>query len=104
MEYLAKRPTVEANVKAILTEVPQTRGDDLLLIYYYWRKHDKIRIGFEKFKDLFSATCPESIRRSRQKIQADINNQHLRPTERVRKKRRANEREHIDYYRPLTQF
>jgi hypothetical protein len=93
---LARGVTVKARVKEILIEIPQTKGDDLLLIYHYWRRHDFIRISFSKFKDLIYATSPESIRRRRQELQHD--NAELRATERVVHKRERNEEAHRHYY------
>jgi len=95
-KMLSKRPTIEQNVKQILKDFPPTKGDDLLLIFRYWKRHDKIRISFAKFKDLLGATCPETIRRSRQKIQAQ--HPEFKPRERTRLKRKKNQEAHANYY------
>ena len=96
LEMMKNHPTVKARVKQLLIEVPQTRGDDLLLIYHYWRRHDFIRISFARFKDLIFATSPETIRRRRQELTHD--DPTLRPTERVTHKRERNELAHKHYY------
>lgn len=64
--------------------------------HYKIRKHDKISITFNKFQDLFFATNTETIRRTRQKIQAK--NKDLRPTKRVIRKRARNQDGHKAYY------
>lgn len=92
----ARGQTVKARVKEILIEVPQSKGDDLILIYNYWRQYDAIRIGFKQFKDLLYATSPETIRRRRQELQHD--DPTLRPSVRVKHKRERNEEAHRHYY------
>lgn len=103
-QMLKKRPTIEANVREIMLSIPQTKGDDLLLIYYYWRKHDRIRISFRQFRDLLFSTSPESIRRSRQKLQnakdgaGNPKYPELQPKEKTARKRHRSERAHSNYY------
>lgn len=95
-EMLKNRYTVEARVKELLEEYPQCRGDDLLLVYRYYQRHERIRIAFGKFRDIFFATCPNTISRSRRKIQRMM--PELKPTKRVRRKRQRNEEAHRHYY------
>lgn len=108
-DMLANRPKIEERVKAILSEYPQAKGDDMILIWRYCQRYSRVRISFAKFQDLLMSVCFESIRRSRQKVQAQEKKQieagllrqedsKYLPTERVRGKRRKLEIAHIEYY------
>lgn len=61
---------VKENVLTLLEEIPDTRNSDRLLMIKYWERFDEI--SFDNFSEEFiqKATQPESIRRSRQSIQA----------------------------------
>ena len=66
------KKNVRKNVEAILRVFPEARDNDRFLLLTYWKYID--RIDFDSFEDSFlngHATNPESIRRSRQLIQAD---------------------------------
>jgi hypothetical protein len=82
---MARGERVKDRVFEILEAHPQARGDDLLLLYYYWRRWGKIRITFAKFEDLFQASAPETVRRRRQEIMQE--HPELKPSERVKRKR-----------------
>lgn len=51
-------------VRAILEEYPETRNSDNLLCLTYWKFVD----GVKDLDGIQFATCPEVIRRARQKI------------------------------------
>lgn len=61
---------VKDRVKHILTMFPQTKGDDLQLMWRYYQLYTPIRIKFSTFKELLMCPSPETIRRRRQEIQA----------------------------------
>lgn len=63
---------VRKNVEAILRVFPEARDNDRFLLLTYWKYID--RIDFDRFEESFlngSATNPETIRRSRQMVQAN---------------------------------
>jgi len=101
-EMIANKPTIEARVKLILEQVPQTKGDDVLLIYHYLRRHSQVKLSFHQFKDLFFCVAFESITRARRRIQKL--NPNLKPTKRVIHKRDNLEAANRAYYRPLGEF
>lgn len=69
------------NVRELLLEYPETRGDDMLLLIYYWTKIEKHVV----IRDLKYATSAETIRRVRQKLQAD--NENLKPDDETQRRR-----------------
>ncbi|MCF8430263.1 MAG: hypothetical protein K9G64_09040 [Bacteroidia bacterium] len=70
-EYLRIKPTVFK----ILKDNPETRDDDMLLIISVWELQDlKETDSYLQFKELFlngKLAIPETIRRSRAKIQEE---------------------------------
>jgi hypothetical protein len=74
MTMLEKVKSIKDTVKSILTERPATRDNDRLLMLHVWGK-ERICLGeisFRNFARDFARGAysdPESIRRSRQKIQ-----------------------------------
>jgi hypothetical protein len=62
----------EMVIRYILAHYPEARNNDKLLMLLYWELADKINIPKE-FRQafLYKATPPETIRRARQKIQAE---------------------------------
>jgi hypothetical protein len=81
---------VKERVRYILEEHPSARGNDMILLWRYYREFesDKIKLSFRKFKDLMRATSMETIRRTRQKIQEGGE---LLPTDKTVLKRRRRE-------------
>jgi len=62
----------EMAVRHILAHNPDARSNDKLLMLLYWEIVDKIPIPKEfRLAFLHKATPPETIRRARQKIQAE---------------------------------
>jgi hypothetical protein len=86
----------ETAIRYILAHYPEARNNDKLLMLLYWELVDKIKIPKE-FQQAFlhRATHPETIRRTRQKIQSQ--HEYL-PSEDVLKKRRRLQ----DMYREVT--
>ncbi|MEM2566932.1 MAG: hypothetical protein QXH20_00450 [Candidatus Bathyarchaeia archaeon] len=77
---------VETCVRYILAHYPNTRNNDKLLMLYYWQTIDQIPIPKTFWHDfLTKATHPETIRRTRQKIQAQGN---YLPTPETQQKRK----------------
>jgi hypothetical protein len=62
----------EMAIRYILAHYPEARNNDKLLMLLYWELADKINIPKE-FRQafLYKATPPETIKRARQKIQAE---------------------------------
>ena len=56
-------------VKEILTETPETRDNDKLLMWTVWRWNGQVGSEIMRIGQFMAATSPESIRRCRQKIQ-----------------------------------
>lgn len=81
---------VKERVRYILEKYPPTRGNDMILLWRYYREYesDKLNLSFRKFKDMLRATSMETIRRSRQKIQEGGE---FLPTEKTVRKRRRRE-------------
>lgn len=69
-EMVERTEKVKDRVKHIITEYPQTKGDDLQLVWRYYQVYTNVRIKFSVFKDLLMCPSPETIRRRRQEIQA----------------------------------
>jgi len=64
----------EMAVRYILAHYPDARNNDKLLMLLYWEIVDKIPIPKEfRLAFLHKATPPETIRRTRQKIQSEGN-------------------------------
>jgi len=78
---------VKERVRYILEKHPSTRGNDMILLWRYYREFesDRIKLSFRKFQDLMRATSMETIRRTRQKIQEG---EELLPTDKTVLKRR----------------
>ena len=75
---MARVNTIHSKVKRILENNPETRADDWLLILEVWKEYISTEMPVETLlKNHIKLDVPsfESIRRSRQKIQAD--NPHL---------------------------
>jgi hypothetical protein len=109
-EMMRRSEKIKYRVLAILEDIPQTTGDDMLLYIhvlrrYYWRiVRISMKNGFSmtcsNFKDFFMLPSFRSVSRRRQEWQeiekhkiarGEITNSPLLPTERVIKKReRAN--------------
>jgi len=69
---------IKENVRKILIEYPETRGNDNLLIFRYFERHaDEVIKNFAKYilyhypDNVKKLTSFESIRRVRQKIQEE---------------------------------
>ena len=60
---------VKDRVAWILKRYPQTKGDDLLLTWQYYKHYTNIRIKFVDFKELLMSPAPETLRRRRQELQ-----------------------------------
>lgn len=106
VEMLNRANACKPLVKKLMIAVPQTNGDDLLMLYHFWKRHSFIRISFQRFKDLFTTISPESVRR-RQEINEEERfkqamgyeyDKRLLPTDRVLRKRRRDEEAHRHYY------
>ncbi|MCS7124576.1 MAG: hypothetical protein NZ932_04075 [Candidatus Bathyarchaeota archaeon] len=89
---------VEICVRHILALNPQTRRNDKLLMLYFWRDVDGIDIPPEFWRAFLSkATHPETIRRTRQKIQSQGD---YLPDEETLKRRQKN----IEKFRQYSQM
>ena len=116
-EMAARTEKIKYRVLAVLEDVPQTRGDDMLLYIhvlrrFYWRiVRINMRGGFsmttQNFKDFFMLPSFETCRRRRQEWQeiekkrierGEITSSELLPTERVLHKRERNESAHNHIY------
>ena len=63
---------IRENVTDLLEHYPEARNSDTYLLILYWRLCDRLGgIGFVPWEEVDRATSFESIRRVRQKIQAD---------------------------------
>jgi hypothetical protein len=60
---------VKDRVAYILTQYPQTRGDDLQLVWRYYQLYTNVRIKFSDFKALLMCPAPETISRRRRELQ-----------------------------------
>lgn len=81
---------VKQKVKFLLEKYPETKGDDRLLIYRFYKVfEDNVLIKPRYFEALMRATSYETITRARRKIQE---NGELLPTDRTISKRRLRER------------
>lgn len=71
MEF--KKKSVRENVFNILKEYPESRGDDKILLTYYWFLIDGVKFdGIQEFAATFKDATPEgSITRARRFIQYD---------------------------------
>lgn len=89
--------TIHNTVLRILEQKPETRADDWLLILEVWKEYVITDISVEclfKHHIEFGVPSFESIRRTRQKIQAD--NPHL-VDDKAKAIRKAEEREYRKY-------
>lgn len=94
---MARINTIHNTVKRILEQKPETRADDWLLILEVWKEYTVTDISVEcLFLHHVELGVPnfESIRRCRQKIQAD--NPHLVDAE-AKAIRKAEEKEYRNY-------
>lgn len=57
-------------VERILAEKPETRDSDRLLILYVWQAQG-LKLTAEQIQQYKEVSSPESIRRTRQKLQED---------------------------------
>ena len=95
-ELIKNLPKIEQRVEWILINYPATKGNDTLLQFYYVKHFAPfIKISMKHFEQLFLINF-ESIRRSRQKIQAK--KPELKPTKRTQIKRKVREEACRDYY------
>ena len=103
------KPEILANVKKLLEKIPQTRGDDWLLIIYYLHyfssnktvqvKFDRgITIRWEKFSNIFRSAAAETITRARRHIQRK--DPELKPAPRTSKKRINAKDAYEEFYSP----
>lgn len=81
---------VRAKVEQILTEIPQARENDNLLIAYFMKDEFKLQNTFDIALQ-FKTNVYESIRRARQKVQET--NPLLRPSKEVYEARLKKEAE-----------
>ena len=88
-KMVARTERVKDRVEKILKEWPSTRGDDRLLQWRYLRAYTGVRLSFSQFESLRIMPSPETITRRRREIQAE--NEELKPTTRVRIKRKVRE-------------
>ncbi len=80
--------TIQDQVAYVLDQHPETRDDDMALLFWYWKEWDGLYdalcptdewlMRFKRFL-LEDATSPETIRRRRQEVQNDRNR--LRPSD-----------------------
>ena len=68
-EMLARSEKVKDRVAWLLTRYPQCKGDDLQLMWRYYKHYTHIRIQFSDFKELLMSPSTETIRRRRQELQ-----------------------------------
>lgn len=68
-QMLERGLKVKDRVAWILKRYPQTKGDDLQLVWRYYKAYTNIRIKFVDFKELLMSPAPETIRRRRQELQ-----------------------------------
>lgn len=82
---------ITVRVRDILAKYPETRGDDVLLVWRFYREYysHKIRFSFKQFKDLLEIPAMESITRARRSIQKPSNPDagEFKPSEKKRRKR-----------------
>ena len=84
--------TTREKVEQLLTEIPQTRGDDRLLIAYFLKDVYKVQNTFDiALNKNIKGNVYESIRRARQKVQET--NPLLRPADDIYKARLIRESE-----------
>ena len=68
--------TIESRVRAILANNEEARDDDMILYLMYCNHYGEVRVGELPFEmvmnnyKVFHIPCFESVRRTRQKIQA----------------------------------
>lgn len=88
----------EEVVRDMLKNNPETRNSDMELLFAIWQENG---VGLTTFQKETIKNCftPETIRRTRQKIQE--NGEYL-PTEKIKTGRRALQKEHHDYHREYT--
>ena len=93
--------TIEERVTKILKDNPVAREDDMLLYLLYSNEYGQVKIGdlpFEmvmKCYPYFKIPCFESIRRTRQKIQAAVPELGCSP--KVRRARRKQQEKFNNY-------
>lgn len=93
--------TIDRKVRAILENNPDARNDDMILYLMYCNMHGRVRVGelpFERVMNnykVFHIPCFESIRRTRQKIQAS--NPELGCSPEVRRARRKQQEKYKSY-------
>lgn len=84
--------TTREKVEQLLTEIPQTRGDDRLLIAYFLKDVYKVQNTFDiALNKNIKGNVYESIRRARQKVQET--DPTLRPADDIYKARLIRESE-----------
>jgi hypothetical protein len=66
-----RKSTVRENVLEILKEYPEARGDDKILLTFYWYLYDGVKFdGIKEFAATFKTATPEgTITRARRYIQ-----------------------------------
>ena len=70
IQMVRRTEKVKDRVAWILKRYPQTKGDDLQLIWRYYKHYTNISIHFSDFKELLMAPSTETIRRRRQELQS----------------------------------
>jgi hypothetical protein len=116
-EMMRRSEKIKYRVLAVLEDIPQTRGDDMLLYIhvlrrYYWRivkisMKDGFSMTCGDMKDFFMLPNYETCRRRREEWQeldrhkiarGEITSSAILPTERVIHKRERNERAHRNVF------
>jgi hypothetical protein len=116
-EMMRRSEKLKYRVLAILEDIPQTCGDDMLLYIqvlrrYHWRiVRISLKDGFSmtcaNFKDFFMLPSFETCRRRRQEWQekerhriarGEITSSKILPTERTIQKRKRNQNAHIHVF------
>ena len=89
--------TIESRVRVILSNHKEARDDDMILYLLYCNRYGEVKIGELPFEmvmnnyKVFHIPCFESIRRTRQKIQAVTPELGCSPkVRRARKKQQGN--------------
>ena len=71
MDLRDELATVKKHVEDLLEHYEETRNDDRYLLILYWKQVDKLPLPFVPWDVIQGLTSPETIRRMRQKIQAE---------------------------------
>lgn len=88
--------TTKDKVEAFLRYSQTYRDSDMRLFLDFWAKEGLVLTPQQRHTFLEQCTPPESIRRSRQELQAA--HEELAPSDKVSKQRKKKETEHHSYY------